>query len=748
MADDPSPDETEDNAVDRAFAMYLKSCDSGELQSREEFLAQFPEIAPQLKELMDAADMFGRITGESSAVDLEDVPLNFSQTGVPFSISSEVTSQAPRDPSAETIGLNFPEDEDPAVTLPMANRAQGDPGPTLPYDLGDYLLLEVIGRGGMGVVYKAHQNELDREVAVKMIRSGMLASEAEVKRFYTEAQAAARLHHPGIVSVFQFGRRAGHHFFSMEFIRGTDLQRKINGEQLDPVQAATYVRDVARAIHHAHEMGVLHRDLKPANVLIDHDNRVHVTDFGLAKHLDCDSSVTASGDAVGTPHYMAPEQAVGQSDRVTCQSDVYSLGAVLFAAIAGCPPLVGDTIMQTLAKVAHDPAPSLRSIRSDTPVDLETIVAKCLEKKTVKRYQSAAKLADELDAFLEGRPIEARPRSAAMKTWHWIEGVPLVGALTGRRVLHSSVSHRRFQAAMLLTLLLLPFVTVAAMTMLGSYQDQIPAVVRFAGGIEGGTYTELSSELATRVAEKHSVRTSVTASSGSLDNRAMLVAGEIDLAPMQATAIGGDRLKVVAPLFYEVLYVLVREGTSIETLSDLPGHRVGVGPAGSGSRATAELVLESLQVDVPQVQCETMDWESLFQDNPPDAAMVCMGRQSVLVGRLLASGIWRLLPIGNGVEISLQHPTLRPMSIPLNDFSGSQPSGKATENSVAISTVGTTAFLAVRDDAPADMVTALLDALYADPPPRGDLIPRRMAAEWQGLAFHPAARRYYRALSE
>ena len=196
---------------------------------------------------------------------------------------------------------------------------------------GDYVLQREIGRGGMGVVYLARQHELDRQVAIKMIRSGMLADEGEVRRFYTEAQAAARLRHRGIVGVHQFGRRAGHHFFSMEYIPGTDLQKKINSGLLDPKEAARYVRDVARAIHHAHQKGVLHRDLKPANVLIDEHDQIHVTDFGLAKHMDSDSSVTGSGAAIGTPHYMAPEQAGGHSDRVCAERDVYSLGAILFA---------------------------------------------------------------------------------------------------------------------------------------------------------------------------------------------------------------------------------------------------------------------------------------------------------------------------------------------------------------------------------------------------------------------------------
>ena len=162
---------------------------------------------------------------------------------------------------------------------------------------------------------------------------------------------------------------------------------------------------VARAIQHAHRNGVLHRDLKPENVLIDEHDHIHVTDFGLAKHMDSDSSVTGSGAAIGTPHYMAPEQAGGHSDRVCTESDVYALGAILFACLTGRPPIIADTVVQTLLQVVHQPAPAVRSLRSDVPLDVETIVAKCLEKNPGKRYESAEKLADELDAFIEDRHI-------------------------------------------------------------------------------------------------------------------------------------------------------------------------------------------------------------------------------------------------------------------------------------------------------------------------------------------------------
>lgn len=707
--------------LDEAFAAYLRSCDTGELSSREEFLAQFPDLAAQLRELMEAADLVGQVALGSAS----------SSSGQPGD-----ETLASHQPLADESG------GDPAATLPMPHRAKGDRGPTLPYTLDDYTLLEVLGRGAMGVVYLARQRELDRYVAVKMIRSGILADDAEVRRFYTEAQAAARLNHRGIVAVHQFGRHDGHHFFSMEYIRGTDLQRAIDRGRLEPQRAARYVRDVALAIQHAHENGVLHRDLKPANVLIDEEDEVHVTDFGLAKHLGADSSVTGSGAAVGTPHYMAPEQAGGHSDRVNHQSDVYALGAILFACLTGRPPIVGETVMQTLLQVVHEPAPSVRSLQHDVPVDLETIIAKCLEKKPSQRYESAEKLATELDAFLEDRPIEARPRSVALKAWYWLEGVPLVGALSGRRVLHSTATHRRFQSAMLLLALITPLLAAGLMLVWQHHLQAMPDTVHLAGGVAGGVYHEISAELADRLTAQHHVFADVIDSSGSGENFDLLHSQVVDLAPMQATAIKGDQLCVIAPLFYELLYVLAKVESEIHSIDQLRGHLVAVGPPGSGSLATAELVLESLKLTPDLVTLDLMDWEQLLSADAPDAAMLCVGRGSLLVSNLLADGRWRLVPLTESIQISLRHPALRPMTIEPEEFAALR-QGSEPLIPESIPTVGTTAFLAAREDAPAELVVAVLHALYQEPTLYRELIPRQLAAEWQGLAFHPAARRYF-----
>ncbi len=737
--------------LDEAFAAYLRSCDTGELDSREDFLAQFPELADQLRELMDAADMLGQITtaGNGSAdVDTRGIGKTLAEARGADPIAGTEGAA-----DGETVSMQIGGGGESAgelnETLPVAARGVGDDGPTLPFDLGDYHLLRVLGRGGMGVVYLANQKALDRRVAVKMIRSGIFADEAEVRRFYTEAQSAARLRHPGIVAVHQFGRRAGHHFFSMEFIEGMDLQRVIQRATLDPEQAAQCVRDVAHAIHHAHEAGVLHRDLKPANVLIGADHQVHVTDFGLAKHMDADSSVTASGAAVGTPHYMAPEQATGHSDRATRQSDVYSLGAILFACLTGRPPIVADTVMQTLIQVAHQPAPSLRSIRRDAPADLDTIVAKCLEKDPAKRYATAEALANDLEAYLEGRPIMARPHARWLKAWHWLARVPVIAALAGRRVSHPSLSHRRFQTAMLALLLVAPLLITALFVDWIRQREAMPDRIRIGGGLAGGAYQDVAAALVSTLSARFPVDAEVIPSDGSVENRRKLLSREIDLAPLQASDIRGDQLCVVAPLFYEAVHVLTRESaTTVGSIEDIAGLPVAVGPTGSGSRQAAEFIFASYSWDRDTVTRVVIPWGELKAADAPDVAIICGGLGSPLVSELLAGGQWRLVPIPNGIEISLQHPTLRPMTIQPQHYPG------GSLSSGGVPTVGTTAFLSTRLRAPAELVTAVLEALYRDGQEPGEdpidaspaivgLIPRHRAAEWQGLAFHPAARRFF-----
>ena len=303
--------------------------------------------------------------------------------------------------------------------------------PTLRY-FGDYQLIEEIARGGMGVVHKARQVRLNRVVAVKMILSGKLATEADVKRFHTEAEAAANLRHPNIVAIHEVGEHEGHHYFSMDYVEGKNLAEVARESPMPAGKAAALIKTLAEAVHHAHQRGTLHRDLKPSNVLIDTEGQPHITDFGLAKQMSRDSELTQTGAVLGTPAYMPPEQASGRHEQVGPASDVYSLGAMLYHLLTGRAPCVGGTPAATLNKVMEEEPVALSKLNPRTPPDLETICLKCLEKPTERRYHSARELAEELGRFLNHEPILAKPASASRKVWSWLSKHPwfLVGAAT------------------------------------------------------------------------------------------------------------------------------------------------------------------------------------------------------------------------------------------------------------------------------------------------------------------------------
>ena len=286
------------------------------------------------------------------------------------------------------------------------------PPTSLPRRFGEYELLEELGRGGMGVVYKAKQKNPDRTVALKMILRGELASEADLARFRAEAQSAARLDaHPNIVSVHEVSECDGQPYFSMRFIDGTTLGKLVADGPLPARAAARYMATVARAVHDAHQQGILHRDLKPSNVLIDRQDQPHVTDFGLAKRVGGGASLTQSGAIVGTPSYMAPEQAAGSRGVLSPASDVYSLGAILYDLLAGRPPFQAATPVDTIMMVLEQDVVSPRLLNPRVDRELEMICLKCLQKPVELRYASAGHLADDLEAYLHGEPISARPLS-------------------------------------------------------------------------------------------------------------------------------------------------------------------------------------------------------------------------------------------------------------------------------------------------------------------------------------------------
>lgn len=291
-----------------------------------------------------------------------------------------------------------------------------------------YEVTRLLGRGGMGVVYEARQIALDRLVAIKVVRSGSFASDAEVVRFRNEAEAVAQLDHPHIVPIYEVGSYRGRHFFSMKRIGGSSLDRKLAEYAENPRASARLVAIVAGAIHHAHQRGILHRDLKPANILIDEAGDPHVTDFGLAKRIDGDGELTQSDVLVGTPSYMAPEQTTRSLGAVSTATDVYGLGTILYATLAGRAPFTGTTLVETLDLVRTQyPEPPSR-LNPKVPRDLEVICRKCLEKEPGRRYPSAQALADDLERWLRGEPIEARPVGPVVRALMWCRRNRLVAA--------------------------------------------------------------------------------------------------------------------------------------------------------------------------------------------------------------------------------------------------------------------------------------------------------------------------------
>ncbi|MCH8924257.1 MAG: serine/threonine protein kinase, partial [Planctomycetes bacterium] len=351
------------------------------------------------------------------------------------------------DDIAPTRIIAPPEGAEPAPSLGDIFSATGQteilgggprgPAPAETGGVSDYDLLEKLGEGGMGVVYRARQRSADRIVAVKVIRPDRIqnlpeaARQAAIDRFRNEAHATARIDHDHIVTVYEVGEYEGRHFFSMRYVPGRSLSQLIADGALSNRQAARYMQQVASAIHAAHLHGILHRDLKPQNVLVDEDaERAMVADFGLAKLIEDESQLTREGEIMGTPQYMSPEQARDAAS-VTTLTDVYALGATLYHLLTGQPPFPGGTAVEVLRRVIDEQPARPSTIQDDVDPDLETICLKCMEKEPQQRYASALEVAEELGRYLEGRPIQARPLGAAARFRRWCRRNPLVASLAG-----------------------------------------------------------------------------------------------------------------------------------------------------------------------------------------------------------------------------------------------------------------------------------------------------------------------------
>ena len=392
-------DNTQNNRSDEVIAEYLQAVEAGGQPDRQALIDANPDCAEELREFF--ADQ-----------------AQFAQAARPFKADPPAGDLGSADPNAPTV----------------ADAVLHDPPDPLPGTLvryfGDYELLQEIARGGMGVVYEAKQVSLNRTVALKMILSGQLASEAEVRRFHQEAEAAANLDHANIVPIYEVGVYKGRHYFTMKLIEGGPLSEHLGRLKGDHRAAAGLMAKVARGVHFAHQRGILHRDLKPANILLDPEDQPHVTDFGLAKLVDGQQglTITQPGGVLGTPAYMPPEQASGQKD-LTTAADVYSLGAILYVLLTGEPPFRAATPLDTMRQVMDKTPRAPRTVNAAVPRDLETICLKCLEKNPQQRYDSAGALADELERWLNHEPITARPVSVGGKMVRWCRRNPALAAV-------------------------------------------------------------------------------------------------------------------------------------------------------------------------------------------------------------------------------------------------------------------------------------------------------------------------------
>jgi WD40 repeat protein len=389
--------ETVDDLLGEVLAAYLEAVDAGWAPQRETFLARYPALRSELEAFFAAQDQ------------------------------------------VQTFGATLRSDSPAATDSPKETVA--------PRSFGDYELLEEIARGGMGIVFKARQVSLNRLVAIKMVLAGDLASASDVQRFRNEAEAAALMDHPNIVPIFDVGELSGWHYFSMKLIEGGSLAQLLGrgewslGTKEDCRRAARLIAMIARAVHYAHQRGILHRDLKPGNVLLETDGSPLVTDFGLAKRLDEGQALTQTGAIVGTPSYMAPEQAAGKHRELTTAADVFSLGAILYELLTGRPPFRGENVLDTLLQVREARPVRPWALNPRVDADLETICLKCLEKEPGRRYTSAEALADDLERWQRGEPVRARRTGLLERTWKWARrrpGVALMMALLTGFVLLST----------------------------------------------------------------------------------------------------------------------------------------------------------------------------------------------------------------------------------------------------------------------------------------------------------------------
>jgi WD40 repeat protein len=396
--------------VGEAVAWYFQQVEAGTPPTREALLARFPDLCCELESFLADKGAFDRAAGPAAPQP------ELTATIPPAPRSTADTATVPPAPCSPT---------DPSATV--ACSAAASALDRVRY-FGDYELLAELARGGMGVVFRARQVSLNREVALKMILSGQLASPEDVIRFRAEAEAAANLDHPNILPIYEIGDHQGQQYFSMKLATGGSLAGRVSALGTEPMAVVGVLLKVCRAVDFAHRHGILHRDLKPGNVLLDADGTPFVTDFGLAKKVEGDSNLTQSGAIVGTPSYMAPEQARAEK-QLTTAADIYALGAILYELLTGQPPFRGPAVLDTILQVIEKEPAEPRSINPRAPRDLSVVALKCLAKDPGKRYESAAAMADDLERWVRGEPIVARPVGPRERAVKWVKRNPVVAGL-------------------------------------------------------------------------------------------------------------------------------------------------------------------------------------------------------------------------------------------------------------------------------------------------------------------------------
>ena len=405
----PRLKQNEECLLELIYGEYCVRESLGEQPTCRQYCEQFPQLTERLERLLEV----------HRALD----------SGTPSFASIQQTVHVSEDCSVVISPDTIPTEDLVRGNERITPRQQKAPQKAPLGQFGDYHLLEEIARGGMGVVYRAQQVQAKRMVALKMILAGKFATEKELKRFYSEAEAAARLDHPNIVPIYEVGEQDGHPFFTMAYVNGQNLAARIAEGPLAQREAANLTREIASAIDYAHQHGIIHRDLKPANILLTSNGQTRITDFGLAKRIDDQANLTVTGDVVGTPSYMSPEQVHGNPTDVGVSTDVYSLGAILYCLLTGRPPFQAATILETFTQLTQvEPVPPRQLVPTINP-DLETICLKCLQKAPHKRYPTATELLNDLDRYLEGKPVQARPVSQIERSWRWCRRKPIVASL-------------------------------------------------------------------------------------------------------------------------------------------------------------------------------------------------------------------------------------------------------------------------------------------------------------------------------